>query len=211
MARVDEISAIKGADRIRLVVVDAGEGPLEIVCGAMNFTVGNYVPLAPVGTVLPGGMEIAERKMRGVTSNGMLCSPRELHLSDDHQGLMILDELIEPKVGERLVDALEITPDVIFDISVEGNRPDAWSIEGVARDLATRLQRPLSTRRSRRRTHDAERLGRSAGIDDPDVCGHLYVAVIRNLGSDPLPRGYSSVCATPGCARSRTSWTRRTS
>ena len=59
VARVDEIRAIKGADRVRLVVVDAGQGPLEIVCGAMNFEVGNYVPLAPVGAVLPGGFEIA--------------------------------------------------------------------------------------------------------------------------------------------------------
>ncbi|MGA7834357.1 MAG: hypothetical protein WCA31_04040, partial [Acidimicrobiales bacterium] len=77
VARVDEIRAIKGADRIRLAIVDAGEGPLEIVCGAMNFSVGNYVPLAPVGAVLPGGFEIAQRTMRGVVSHGMLCSPRE--------------------------------------------------------------------------------------------------------------------------------------
>ena len=166
VARVDEIRAIKGADRVRLVVVDAGDGPLEIVCGAMNFEVGNYVPLAPVGAVLPGGFEIAARTMRGVTSHGMLCSSRELRMSDDHQGLMILDDLIEPHVGERLLDALALTPDVIFDISVEGNRPDAWSIEGVARDFAghfagrssrpptsprraTPSRRPASTIRSR--------------------------------------------------------------
>ena len=93
VARVDEIRAIEGADRIRLVVVDAGIGPLEIVCGAMNFAVGDHVPLAPVGAVLPGGFEIAERTMRGVTSRGMLCSSRELRLSDDHRGLMILDDL----------------------------------------------------------------------------------------------------------------------
>ena len=144
VARIDEIRAIEGADRVRLVVVDAGEGPLEIVCGAMNIDVGDHVPLAPIGAVLPGGFEIARREMRGVTSNGMLCSSRELGLGDDHGGLMLLDDLIDPVVGVGLLEALSITPDVVFDITVEGNRPDAWSVEGVARDLATRLRRPLS-------------------------------------------------------------------
>ncbi len=188
VARVDEIRAIKGADRIRLVVVDAGDGPLEIVCGAMNFDVGNYVPLAPVGAVLPNGMEIAERKMRGVTSHGMLCSPRELHLSEDHEGLMILDGLIEPTVGDRLVDALEISSDVIFDIAVEGNRPDAWSIEGVARDLATRFRRPLKTPTlATPNDPTPSDTVASAGIDDPDVCGRLTVSVIRRLEVKPSP------------------------
>ncbi|HWD96189.1 MAG TPA: phenylalanine--tRNA ligase subunit beta [Acidimicrobiales bacterium] len=188
VARVDEIRAIKGADRIRLVVVDAGDGPLEIVCGAMNFEVGNYVPLAPVGAVLPNGMEIAERRMRGVTSHGMLCSPRELHLSEDHEGLMILDELSEPTPGERLVDALDITSDVIFDISVEGNRPDAWSIEGVARDLSTRLRRPLKepALATPNDSTPSDSVA-SAGIDDPDVCGRLTVSVLRNLAVVPSP------------------------
>jgi len=78
VARIDEIRTIEGADRVRLVVVDAGEGPLEIVCGATNFVVGNHVPLAPVGATLPGDFVITQRTMRGVTSNGMLCSGREL-------------------------------------------------------------------------------------------------------------------------------------
>lgn len=120
VARVDEIRAIEGADRIRLVVVEAGSGPLEIVCGADNFAVGDYVPLAPVGAVLPGGFAITERTLRGVTSRGMLCSPSELRMSDDHRGLLVLDESVAPRVGESLLEALAITPDVIFDISVEG-------------------------------------------------------------------------------------------
>jgi phenylalanyl-tRNA synthetase beta chain len=188
VARVDEIRAIKGADRIRLVTVDAGDGPIEIVCGAMNFEVGDHVPLAPVGAVLPNGMEIAERSMRGVTSHGMLCSPRELHMSDDHEGLMILDGLIEPTVGERLADALEITADVIFDISVEGNRPDAWSVEGVARDLAARLKRPLKEPKlaSPNSAIRSDSIA-AADIEDPDVCGRLTVSVLRNLSVAPSP------------------------
>jgi tRNA-binding EMAP/Myf-like protein len=144
VARIDEIRAIEGADRVRLVVVDANDGPLEIVCGAMNISVGDHVPLAPIGAVLPGNFEIARRTMRGVTSNGMLCSATELRLGDDHSGLMLLDNLIDPVVGMGLLEALDITPDVVFDITVEGNRPDAWSVMGVARDLATRLGRTVT-------------------------------------------------------------------
>jgi phenylalanyl-tRNA synthetase beta chain len=188
VARVDEIRAIDGADRVRLVVVDAGHGPLEIVCGATNFAVGNYVPMAPVGAVLPGGFEIAQRKMRGVTSNGMLCSSRELELSDDHEGLMVLDELIEPHVGEALLTALKMDPDVIFDISIEGNRPDAWSVEGVARDLATRFGRPLRTPTLATTTSTTTSDSYAgAGIDDPDLCGRLTVSVLRHVRVLPSP------------------------
>ena len=79
---------------------------------------------------------------------------------------------------------LSIAPDVIFDISMEGNRPDAWSVEGVARDLATRLRRPLRETRA----GDAERAQRratsfaGAGIDAPDLCGRLTVSVLRRVG-----------------------------
>ena len=86
VSRVLEIRPIKGADKIRLVVVDAGADPLEIVCGAHNFAVGDRVPLAPVGAILPGGFEIGRRKLRGVESNGMLCSGKELGLSEDQCG-----------------------------------------------------------------------------------------------------------------------------
>jgi phenylalanyl-tRNA synthetase beta chain len=188
VARIDEIRAIKGADRIRLVVVDAGSGPVEIVCGATNFALGEHVPLAPVGAVLPGGFEIAQRSLRGVTSNGMLCSARELGLSDDHRGLMVLDAMIEPVVGQRLLEALDITPDVVFDISVEGNRPDAWSVEGVARDLATRFGRPLSTPLLASPNSDTSSDSfAGAGIDDPDLCGRLSVSVLRNVKVGPSP------------------------
>jgi phenylalanyl-tRNA synthetase beta chain len=188
VARIDDVRAIKGADRVRLVTVDAGQGPLEIVCGASNFEVGNRVPLAPVGAVLPGGFEIAERSMRGVTSHGMLCSSRELRLSDDHEGLMILDDLTDAPVGERLLDALAITPDAIFDISVEGNRPDAWSVEGVARDLATRLQRPLvSPLLAETNSATKSDSFAAAAIDAPDLCGRLTVSVLRNVSVAPSP------------------------
>jgi len=187
VARVDEIKSIEGADRIRLITVDAGGGPLDIVCGAMNFRVGQHVPLAPVGAVLPGGFEIARRKMKGVVSNGMLCSARELGLNEDHEGLMVLDDLIEPEVGQPLLEALGITPDVVFDITVEGNRPDAWSVEGVARDLATRLGRPLASPALAEPAGAASGDFATGGIDDPDLCGRLTISVLRHVKVGPSP------------------------
>ena len=100
VARVCEIHAIEGADKVRRVMVDAGRSELvQIVCGAMNFVEGDHVPLAPVGAVLPGNFEIAARKMRGVLSDGMLCSGRELNIGDDHGGLLILDPSTTPVPG----------------------------------------------------------------------------------------------------------------
>jgi phenylalanyl-tRNA synthetase beta chain len=188
VARIDEVRVIEGADRVRLVVIDAGQGPVEIVCGATNFEVGNHVPFAPVGAVLPGGFEIGLRKMRGVTSNGMLCSSRELGLDDDHLGLMVLDGLTTPRVGEGVLQALGITPDVVFDISVEGNRPDAWSVEGVARDLATRLGRPLhAPKLASPNSPDESATFASAVVDDGELCGRLTVSVLRNVKVGPSP------------------------
>ena len=91
LARVLEITAIAKADKIRRVVVDAGgPEPVEVVCGAWNFEVGDIVVLAPVGAVLPGEFRIEQRRMRGVVSNGMLCSGRELRLSEDQSGILVL-------------------------------------------------------------------------------------------------------------------------
>ena len=136
VAKVVEIDAIDGADRIRTVMVDAGGTELEqIVCGAFNFSLGDYVPLARVGAVLPGDFEIASRKMRGITSNGMLCSARELALGTEYDGLLILDPT--SVAGTPLIDALGIVPDVVFDLAIEANRPDANCHLGVARELAT--------------------------------------------------------------------------
>ncbi|HET6809622.1 MAG TPA: phenylalanine--tRNA ligase subunit beta [Acidimicrobiales bacterium] len=142
VARVTDIRPISGADRIRHVTVDAGGDPVEVVCGAWNFEVGDVVPLAPVGTVLPNGMEIARRKMRGAVSNGMLCSPAELHLAEDAGGLMLLPGDLAP--GTPLPDALGLEADVVYELDITPNRPDAMSVAGVARDVAAALRVPFS-------------------------------------------------------------------
>ena len=182
IARIDEIHAIEGADRVRLVVVDAGDGPLEIVCGATNFALGDLVPLAPVGATLPGGFEIARRKMRGVTSNGMLCSGRELGIGDDHAGLMILNNH-DAAPGAALVDVLGVERDVIFDLAIEGNRPDAWCVRGVARDLAARLglvfREPAIDPIARSEQPTADLV--SAEVRDEALCSRLGVSVLTGV------------------------------
>jgi len=144
VARVEEVTAIEGADKIRRVVVTDGADLVEVACGATNFAVGDLVPLAPVGAVLPGGFTIGRRKMRGMVSNGMLCSGRELGLSEDHAGLLVLNDVDGAVPGRPLADALGIEADVVFDVAVEANRPDAWCMAGVARDLAARMGLPYA-------------------------------------------------------------------
>ncbi len=143
VARVAEVAAIEGADRIRRVTVDDGSDQVEVVCGAWNFAVGDLVPLARVGAVLPGGVAIGRRRMKGVASDGMLCSGRELALSDDAEGIMVLAAADGARPGQPLAGALGIEPDVVFDVAVEANRPDASGMAGVARDLAARLGLPF--------------------------------------------------------------------
>jgi phenylalanyl-tRNA synthetase beta chain len=174
VARVTDIRAIPGADRIRHVTVDAGGDPVEVVCGAWNFEVGDVVPLAPVGTVLPNGMEIARRKMRGAVSNGMLCSPAELHLAEDAGGLMLLPGDLDP--GTPLPDALGLEADVVYELDITPNRPDAMSVAGVARDVAAALRVPFSVP-----DLPLDEQGPEAGtlatvqVDDYDLCP-LFVA-----------------------------------
>ncbi len=199
LARVLEIAPIPGADRIRQVVVDEGTGEARrIVCGATNFAVGDVVPLAKVGAELPGGMVIRRREMRGVASEGMLCSARELGLGSDSAGLLVLAstgsaEAALPggiELGTRLDEHLGLHADVVYDVDVEPNRPDCLSIAGVARDLAARLRLPFELP-----APSIERRGPAAGelatvsIGAPDGCRHLIgrvVSAIEPVPSQPL-------------------------
>jgi phenylalanyl-tRNA synthetase beta chain len=198
VARVEEIAPIPGAERIRRVVVDAGSGPLEVVCGAWNFAEGDLVPLAPVGAVLPGGVEIARRTMKGVVSNGMLCSPKELELADDHEGILVLGADGSaggagageaPAPGTPLLEALGIERDVVFDLAVEGNRPDAASVAGVARDLAARLGVPFSLPEWPEPAAAAPAVGELASVEvvDRDLCPRFVARVLCDVVVGPSP------------------------
>ena len=193
VARVDEIAPIEGADRIRRVVVHDGTAPIEVVCGAWNFEVGDLVPLAPVGAVLPGGFAIAKRKMKGVVSNGMLCSGRELRLSEDHEGILRLNDVDGAAPGVGLAGALGLEPDVVFDVAVEANRPDAWSIAGVARDLAARLGLPFAIPEPSGVGQGPAGDGGAAAdlasvtVDDLELCPRFTARVLTGVEVGPSP------------------------
>ncbi len=212
VSRVTEISRIEGADRIRRVVVDAGADQLEIVCGAHNFAVGDRVPLAPIGTILPDGTEIARRTLRGVESNGMLCSGKELGLSDDGAGLLVLGAESPGEPGTPLMEALGLPPDIVFDITVEGNRPDAWSIVGIARDLAGRLGLPFAAPEPPEPAPSGwpAEAAATASVASTDLCPRLTVTVLDTSRSVRRRVGSPSGCSWPACVRSTTWSTPRT-
>jgi len=188
VARVLELRPHPDADRIQLVNVDAGDGEaLQVCCGAFNMSVGDLVPFATLGSTMPNGMQIGRRKMRGEWSNGMLCSPEEIGLGVDQDGILILEG--GHTVGSALTEALELRPDVLFDLEVNPNRPDAMSVAGVARDLAARqgvaFTRPVPS--------PAE-VGEAAGgrlaveILDSDLCGRFVVRILDGITVGPSPQ-----------------------
>ncbi len=133
VARVEEVRPHPDADRLTVCMVDAGADAVQVVCGAPNVEAGGWYPFAPVGSSLPGGMQIRKVKLRGQASEGMLCSERELGLGTDADGLMALDGEFRP--GQALVEALELD-DVRLSVEVTSNRPDLLSHLGIARELA---------------------------------------------------------------------------
>ncbi len=186
VARVVEVRAHPDADRIRLVDVDAGDGRvLQVCCGASNMVADDLVALATVGTTMPDGLRIAARRMRGQESNGMLCSARELQLGDDHGGIMVLGTPATP--GTPLAEALGLRPDVVVEVDVLPNRPDALSVLGVARDVAARLGLPFDSEVSPSVLQDGPLDGVDVTIEDPGLCGRFEVCVLDGVEVGPSP------------------------
>ena len=187
VAKVLDLRPHPKADRIQLVDVDAGDGEaLQICCGAFNMSVGDLVPLATLGTVMANGMEIGRRQMRGEWSNGMLCSAAELELADDADGINILPP--DLTLGDRLVDALGAENDILFDIDVEGNRPDALSVAGVARDLAAKLGVPFTQRSPEVAEVEPPTAERgTVTLHSPEICQRFGIRVLENvtIGDSP--------------------------
>lgn len=137
IAEVLEVKKHPNADRLSLCVVNAGgASPVEVVCGAPNVQAGKKYPYAPVGAVLPGGFKLDRRKIRGIESNGMLCSAKELGLGEDHAGILQLDTDVAP--GGRFLDVMPVADHQVV-IEVTANRPDLLCHKGVARELGASL------------------------------------------------------------------------
>ncbi|HEX6998795.1 MAG TPA: phenylalanine--tRNA ligase subunit beta [Gammaproteobacteria bacterium] len=139
VARVVDVRRHPNAERLSLCTVDDGGEPREVVCGAPNAAPGLLVPYARVGARLPGGREIGAAEIRGVTSAGMLCSAKELELSDDGAGLLVLGDDAPP--GEPLARYLGLD-DTVLDVNITPNRGDCFSVLGIAREVAALLNLP---------------------------------------------------------------------
>ncbi len=179
------------ADRLGvcMVRVEPDGDPLQIVCGATNYKVGDRVPTALQGAVLPGGFKIKKSKLRGVLSNGMLCSGREIGVGDDHEGLLILDP--EAPVGTPINDLFP-EPVTVLDIEVTPNRPDCLSHLGIARDLAAwfrdELEYPAIVRVGEEKmTRDGEPLLRKVEVEARDACPRYEAWSIRGVKVGPSP------------------------
>jgi phenylalanyl-tRNA synthetase beta chain len=139
VARVVNIEELAGNKKaIRYVGLDCGEGSTRfVICGATNFVVGDLVVAALPGAVLPGDFAISARETYGKTSNGMICSARELRISEEHSGIIVLPADCA-KVGANAIELLEIN-DVVVDVAVNPDRGYALSVRGLARELAHHL------------------------------------------------------------------------
>ncbi|MGE5793565.1 MAG: phenylalanine--tRNA ligase subunit beta [Bacteroidota bacterium] len=179
VGRVLEVARHPNADKLTVCKVDAGQGsPLAIVCGAPNVVAGMKAPVALVGAELPG-IAIKQTAVRGVESNGMLCSARELGLSDDHSGLLALPD--DAPVGRDVREVLALD-DKVFTIKLTPNRADCLSVLGVAREVAALTGAKLTP-------PDAKPVARQSDatfpvkISDPSGCGRFAGRVIRNVNA----------------------------
>lgn len=180
---VGEILAVRPhPDADKLVVCDVnpggGDAPLQIVCGAPNAAVGLRAPLALPGAKLPDGSKIRKSRLRGVESEGMLCSGRELGLGEDHSGLLPLPA--DAPAGKPLREYL--VPDRLIEIEITPNRGDCLGVLGVARDVAAILDRPFAEP-SARPVPAAHRETFPVELQAPAACPRFLGRVIR--GIDP--------------------------
>src|SRR4030042_6923713 len=173
------------ADRLTICKVDTGRESLEMVCGAPNVRPGILVPVALPGTRLPSGMEVQVATIRGFVSPGVLCSEKEMGLSEDHSGIMILPEGIS--IGLSLSKALGVE-DTLLEVNVTPNRGDCLSHIGIAREISAIFNRPLKVPDTSA-APDGKTLQKetSVSILAPDFCPRYAARLIRGVTIGPSP------------------------
>ncbi len=196
VAMVEEVRPHPNADRLRLCTVNDGDAARHnVVCGASNVAAGRKYPFARVGATLPGGLKIEQRKLRGETSEGMLCSARELGLGQDHDGLLELATAAAP--GTPLLKALPLADHRLI-VDVGPNRPDLLCHKGVARELSVSYGAPfrlpviphagaVDILPSRRGGPTGEVGGVEIVIEDIESCPRFHGALVRGARVAPSP------------------------
>ena len=177
---IEEITEFKKP--IRYVGLDCGEKETRyVICGATNFVVGDLIVAALPGAVLPGNFAIGARETYGKTSNGMICSAKELGLGEDHSGIMTFQEGTV-NIGDDAIEGLMIN-DIIFDVAVNPDRGYALSIRGIAREVAAALDLPFTDPVDALRTLTFAETGKgvSAKIADPSTASVFYLRTLSNF------------------------------
>ncbi len=185
----------ENSDHLSVCQVDKGDEVLQIVCGAPNCDAGNIVPLATIGTTFKDGegtFTIKKGKLRGVESFGMMCSARELGLSNDHDGLLILPA--DTKIGVPFGELMD--SDVVYDCSVTPNRPDWLSHIGVARDIAALLDTKLVM--PELCNADAPVVSGLVTVNDPDLCPIYAARIIRGVKVGDSPEWMQKALSAVG-------------
>jgi phenylalanyl-tRNA synthetase beta chain len=184
VGKVLEAAKHPNADRLQLCVVDVGEGePRQIVCGAWNFGAGATVAVALPGAMLPNGVQLEQRKVRGELSDGMILAEDEVELGTDHAGIMVLAET-EP--GTPLVDVLPLVEDVLL-VESTGNRPDLLSIYGVAREVAALYDLELAPMPGSEPEAEVPDEPVDITVDDLDGCPRYIGRLFREVSIGPSP------------------------
>lgn len=176
IGKVLEIYQHPNADKVRVTKVDVGSSVYEIVCGAWNFDVNAIVPVALPKSYIKDNFLIDKRDIRGVESNGMICSATELDLWDDHTGILLLDE--DSKIGSNFSDTYAST-DIIWEIGVTPNRGDCMSHLGVARELSNYFDIPLIERTFKDQSSIKNILTANSG--DTELCSSYNSVEIENV------------------------------
>ncbi|MBY4631043.1 phenylalanine--tRNA ligase subunit beta [Rhizobium croatiense] len=188
IARVVSAEKHPQADRLKVLMVDTGAGaPVQVVCGAPNARAGLVGAFASPGTYVPGiDATLAVGNIRGVESRGMMCSEKELQISDNHDGIIDLPE--DAPVGQSYA-AYAHLDDPVIEINLTPNRPDCTSIHGIARDLAASGLGTLKTRGAPSFSVEGETpVKLTLDLDDPKLCPGFSLRLVRGVRNGPSPR-----------------------
>jgi phenylalanyl-tRNA synthetase beta chain len=180
------LDAVKhpNADRLQLCQVDLGEGnPRQIVCGAWNFGAGATVAVALPGAVLPNGLQLEQREVRGELSDGMILAEDEVELGTDHSGIMLLPNELEP--GTPLADVLPLT-DTVLELQTSHNRPDLLAVYGIAREVAALYELELAPPPGSDPQRDADEPV-DVTIEDFEACPRYVGRLFRGATIGPSP------------------------
>ncbi|HME41793.1 MAG TPA: phenylalanine--tRNA ligase subunit beta [Syntrophorhabdales bacterium] len=184
VGEIIDIERPAGADKLLLCKLDVGRDVLPVVCGASNVASGNKVPVALPNTRLADGTVIEKRKIKGIESYGMLCSERELGLSEDHSGIFILPD--ELRVGDNLAEALGLA-DSVFDVNVPPNRGDCQSILGIAREVASVLNKKITLPSFTLVEKEDPEHRMNLAVLSTDGCPRYVLRMIRDVAIVPSP------------------------